>query len=108
ARPAADLAGRHARPDRRVGAGQDGRAGDKLSRSPARYFPAAPSIVADATLGGEQSLVRRGRASRAARRGSTGARVMPVEQPPVYTVGHSTRSIAKFVELLRQGQVDLV
>lgn len=32
----------------------------------------------------------------------------PVERPPVYTVGHSTRSIAEFVELLRQGQVDLV
>lgn len=33
---------------------------------------------------------------------------MPVERPPVYTVGHSTRSIVEFVELLRQGQVDLV
>ncbi len=31
-----------------------------------------------------------------------------VERPPVYTVGHSTRSIAEFVELLRQGRVDLV
>ena len=30
------------------------------------------------------------------------------ELPPVYTIGHSTRSIAEFVELLRQGQVDLV
>ena len=28
--------------------------------------------------------------------------------PPVYTIGHSTRSIAEFVELLRQGQVELV
>ncbi len=28
--------------------------------------------------------------------------------PPVYTVGHSTRSISEFVELLRQGQVALV
>ena len=28
--------------------------------------------------------------------------------PPVYTIGHSTRSIAEFVDLLRQGQVDLV
>ncbi len=27
---------------------------------------------------------------------------------PVYTVGHSTRSIAGFVDLLRQGQVELV
>jgi len=32
----------------------------------------------------------------------------PMERPPVYTVGHSTRSIAAFVELLRQGQVELV
>ncbi|MGI8549748.1 MAG: DUF488 domain-containing protein [Dehalococcoidia bacterium] len=32
----------------------------------------------------------------------------PVERPPVYTVGHSTRSIGEFVELLKQGQVDLV
>jgi uncharacterized protein (DUF488 family) len=31
-----------------------------------------------------------------------------VKRPPVYTVGHSTRRIAEFVELLRQGQVDLV
>lgn len=31
-----------------------------------------------------------------------------VERPPVYTVGHSTRSIAEFVELLKQGWVDLV
>jgi hypothetical protein len=34
--------------------------------------------------------------------------VTPVERPPVYTVGHSTRSIAEFVELLKQGDVDLV
>ena len=32
----------------------------------------------------------------------------PVERPPVYTVGHSTRSITEFVELLKQGRVDLV
>jgi uncharacterized protein (DUF488 family) len=32
----------------------------------------------------------------------------PAERPSVYTVGHSTRSIAEFVELLQQGQVDLV
>lgn len=32
----------------------------------------------------------------------------PVEQHPVYTVGHSTRSITEFVELLKQGRVDLV
>ena len=30
------------------------------------------------------------------------------ERPPVYTIGHSTRSIPAFVELLRCGQVDLV
>jgi uncharacterized protein (DUF488 family) len=30
------------------------------------------------------------------------------EQPPVYTVGHSTRSVLEFVELLRRGPVDLV
>jgi uncharacterized protein (DUF488 family) len=30
------------------------------------------------------------------------------DRPPVYTIGHSTRSIAAFVELLRCGQVDLV
>ncbi|HEY5105303.1 MAG TPA: DUF488 domain-containing protein [Caulobacteraceae bacterium] len=28
--------------------------------------------------------------------------------PPVYTVGHSTRGIAEFVDLLKQGGVDLV
>ena len=33
---------------------------------------------------------------------------MPGERPPVYTVGHSTRSIAEFVELLQQGRVELV
>ncbi|MEG3148205.1 DUF488 domain-containing protein [Sphingomonas sp. RT2P30] len=32
----------------------------------------------------------------------------PLEWAPVYTIGHSTRSIAEFVELLQQGQVDLV
>ena len=32
----------------------------------------------------------------------------PMEQPPVYTVGHSTRSITEFVELLQQGRVELV
>jgi uncharacterized protein (DUF488 family) len=32
----------------------------------------------------------------------------PVERPPVYTVGHSTRSIAEFVALLKTGNVDLV
>jgi uncharacterized protein (DUF488 family) len=31
-----------------------------------------------------------------------------VTRLPVYTVGHSTRSIAQFVDLLRQGQVELV
>ena len=34
--------------------------------------------------------------------------MMTGERPPVYTVGHSTRSIAEFVELLQQGRVDLV
>jgi uncharacterized protein (DUF488 family) len=29
-------------------------------------------------------------------------------RPPVYTVGHSTRSIAEFVALLKTGRVDLV
>lgn len=28
--------------------------------------------------------------------------------PPVFTIGHSTRTITEFVELLRQGQVELV
>ena len=31
-----------------------------------------------------------------------------VELPPVYTIGHSTRSIVEFVGLLRQGRVELV
>ena len=31
-----------------------------------------------------------------------------MEQPPVYTVGHSTRSIAEFVALLQRGRVELV
>ena len=34
--------------------------------------------------------------------------MMPEEHPPVYTIGHSTRSIAEFVGLLRHGQVALV
>ncbi|MEG3145199.1 DUF488 domain-containing protein [Sphingomonas sp. RT2P30] len=34
--------------------------------------------------------------------------MMPIERPPVYTIGHSTRSIAEFVELLRRGRVALV
>jgi uncharacterized protein (DUF488 family) len=29
-------------------------------------------------------------------------------QQPIYTIGHSTRSIAQFVELLRVGRVELV
>ena len=28
--------------------------------------------------------------------------------PPVFTIGHSTRSISEFVELLRAGRVELV
>ena len=31
-----------------------------------------------------------------------------VERPPIYTIGHSTRSIVEFVDLLRQGRVELV
>ena len=31
-----------------------------------------------------------------------------VQRPTVYTVGHSTRSIAEFVDLLKQGRVELV
>jgi uncharacterized protein (DUF488 family) len=30
------------------------------------------------------------------------------ESPPIYTIGHSTRSIVEFVELLQQGRVHLV
>ena len=33
---------------------------------------------------------------------------MTSAQTPVYTIGHSTRSIAEFVELLRRGQVEMV
>jgi len=32
----------------------------------------------------------------------------PTEHPPIYTVGHSTRTIAEFVELLKAGRVELV
>jgi uncharacterized protein (DUF488 family) len=32
----------------------------------------------------------------------------PMEQPPVYTIGHSTRSIAAFVDLLKTGGVEIV
>lgn len=31
-----------------------------------------------------------------------------VELPPIYTVGHSTRSIVEFVDLLKQGRVEMV
>lgn len=31
-----------------------------------------------------------------------------LERPPVYTIGHSTRSVVEFVELLKQGRVELV
>jgi len=34
--------------------------------------------------------------------------MMPVRRPPIFTVGHSTRSIAEFVELLKAGGVELV
>ena len=29
-------------------------------------------------------------------------------KPPIFTIGHSTRSIGEFVELLRRGPVDMV
>lgn len=32
----------------------------------------------------------------------------PVERPPVYTIGHSTRNIVEFVDLLKVGEVGLV
>ena len=32
----------------------------------------------------------------------------PIERLPVYTIGHSTRSIVKFVELLKTGRVEMV
>ena len=32
----------------------------------------------------------------------------PCSTPPIYTIGHSTRTIPEFVELLRTGQVSLV
>src|SRR6478736_5898189 len=35
-------------------------------------------------------------------------RMTRVQRPTVYTVGHSTRSIAEFVDLLKQGRVELV
>lgn len=41
-------------------------------------------------------------------RGRLAARDISFEPLPVYTIGHSTRSIPEFVELLRAGQVDLV
>ena len=34
--------------------------------------------------------------------------MMSVDRPPVYTIGHSTRSIPEFVELLKAGRVELV
>ena len=34
--------------------------------------------------------------------------MMLVDRPPVYTIGHSTRSVVEFVELLRHGRVELV
>ena len=32
----------------------------------------------------------------------------PIERLPVHTIGHSTRSIAEFVELLNTGRVEMV
>ena len=32
----------------------------------------------------------------------------PAENIPIYTIGHSTRTIAEFVELLKAGRVELV
>lgn len=34
--------------------------------------------------------------------------MMATEHPPVYTIGHSTRNISEFVELLRRGEVEMV
>ncbi|GHH25258.1 hypothetical protein GCM10008023_38410 [Sphingomonas glacialis] len=34
--------------------------------------------------------------------------MMSVDRPPVYTIGHSTRSVVEFVELLQTGRVELV
>ena len=34
--------------------------------------------------------------------------MMLVDRPPVYTIGHSTRSIVEFVELLKTGRVEMV
>ena len=34
--------------------------------------------------------------------------MMSVDRPPVYTIGHSTRSIDEFVELLKAGRVESV
>ena len=34
--------------------------------------------------------------------------MMSVDRPPVYTIGHSTRSIPEFVELLKAGGVEMV
>src|SRR5579872_1618892 len=38
----------------------------------------------------------------------TGAHWGMSDRPPIFTVGHSTRSIAEFAELLRVGQAELV
>jgi uncharacterized protein (DUF488 family) len=54
-----------------------------------------------------EPVVRRGGVARCATRFNA-LGMTPVEQPPVYTVGHSTRTIAEFVALLQKGQVDLV
>src|SRR4051794_40097877 len=90
-------------PSQCVGNCQDDRPGDRLLRSPARLASPIAPIVGH-TARGKGSVVRRVGASRAARRGSTGIRMTRVERPPVYTVGHSTRSIAEFVDLLKQGR----
>ncbi len=34
--------------------------------------------------------------------------MVPAEPNPVYTIGHSTRSVAEFVELLKVGTVEIV
>src|SRR3569623_960755 len=108
ARAAADHAGRRPCAGGRAGGGQHDRAGEGLSRPFAGDFPAAAPVMAQSPLGRAPSVVRRGGGPGAARRGTGGTGVTRAERPPVYTIGHSTRSNPAFVELLRCGQVDLV
>jgi len=48
------------------------------------------------------------RPSNSARRRAIGPCMMPIEAIPIYTVGHSRRSIVEFVELLKVGAVETV